>query len=327
MFEVIFGGAETTVQDAGRLGVYRYGICPSGAQDNFSYRMGNILLRNRENATAFEITVVGPKLEVQRETAVVFTGAQIPPKINGEEVDCWKAIRVKPGDLISFGPIRAGCRAYICVAGGIDVPVVFGSRSTGILNGIGGFKGRKLEKGDLIPTFRPEFPPQALDGATLPTKYLPRLLTEATLRTIPGMYDYLLTGESLSEFFKASWKIAFNSNRVGYYLVGPEFDFKPRKQPFGAGDHPSNVTDIPYPIGCIQVPGGKHAVILLNDAVTGGGFATIGNIIKPDLDIVAQLKPRDTINFEKVGISEALKVRKDKQIKIQKIKDSLDYPF
>jgi len=327
MFEVLFGGAQTTVQDLGRFDRYRYAICPSGAQDNFSFRVGNILLKNRENAAALEITVIGPRLRVLEETVVAFTGAEISPKINGKEVDLWKTIRVKAGDIISFGKLKSGCRAYLCVVGGVDVPLVFGSRSTGTLNKIGGYKGRKLEKGDVIKAFKPEFPLDEIEGFSLPRKYIPSFLPEAKLRIIPSGYEYRLTEESLAEFFRATWTVASNSNRVAYYLNGPKLSFKLEKQPFGAGSNPSNVVDIAYPIGSVQVPGGEHPVLLLNDGVTGGGFAIIGTVVRADLDIAAQLKPGDHIVFENIGIREALEIRKEKANKISAIKEATRYPF
>jgi biotin-dependent carboxylase-like uncharacterized protein len=327
VLEILFGGAETTVQDLGRPGRYGDGICPSGAQDDFSFRIGNILLRNREKAAALEITVVGPQIRFQEDTVVAFTGADMLPRINGKKVDLWETVRVKSGDVITFGPLRSGCRTYLCVAGGVDVPVVFGSRSTGTLNRIGGYEGRKLQKGDLVKTLNPEFPLEQLEGVSLPEKYIPTFSGGSELRAIKGMYDYRLTRKSLAEFFHATWAVAPNSNRVAYHFKGPKFSFKARPQPFGAGSHPSNVVDIPYPVGSVQVPGGQFPVVLLNDAVTGGGFATIATVIKPDLDVVGQLKPGDSVHFRSIGIVEALKIRKRRQRRISEIKEVLDYPF
>jgi biotin-dependent carboxylase-like uncharacterized protein len=327
MFEILFGGAETTVQDLGRSGWWGDGFCLSGAQDEFSFRVGNILLKNRENAAALEITAIGPKLRVREENVIAITGADISPKINDQEAELWRTIRVKADDVITFGKLRSGCRAYLCVTGGVDVPIEFGSRSTSTLIRIGGYKGRKLEKGDLIKTFKPEFFLERIEGVSLPKKYIPIFSTESALRIIMGMYDYRLTNRSLVEFFQATWTVTPNSNRVAYYLKGPKFEFEPRTAPFGAGSDPSNVVDIFYPIGSIHVPGGQYAVLILNDGVTGGGYAAIGTVVKPDLDIVAQLKPGDCINFKKIDITEALKIRKKKQSRISEIKEVLNYPF
>ena len=325
MFEIITGGALTTVQDLGRIGWYRYAISPAGAQDNYSYRVGNILLRNGENAAALEITAIGPKIKLRGDTVVVFTGADITPKINGTEVSMWKTIRANEGDVISFGQLRSGLRAYLCVAGGIDVPPVFGSRSTGTLNKIGGFKGRKLTKGDIIDTFTPEYSLRDIEGHGLLEKNIPKYSGCAQLHIIPGGYEHRITEDSLSEFLSANWTVAENSSRVAYYLNGPEFHFNPSIQPFGAGANPSNVVDIAYPIGSIQIPGGKHPVLLLNDGVTGGGFAIIGTVVKADLDIAAQLKPRDTITFCSIDIEEALQIREIKENKIRDLKRAMKY--
>ncbi len=270
---------------------------------------------------------MGLSFRVQEDTVVVITGADISPKINGKGIDLWKTNRVKAGDVISFGQLRSGCRAYLCVAGGVDVPLVFGSRSTGTLNKIGGYKGRKLEKGDIIKTLKPEFPLEEIEGRSLPREYIPSFSPEAMLRIIPGAYEYRLTEESLNDFLSATWTVAPNSNRVAYYLNGPKLSFKPEKQPFGAGSNPSNVVDIAYPIGSVQVPGGEHPVMLMNDGVTGGGFAIVGTVVKADLDIAAQLKPGDHLTFKSIGIMEALQIRKEKAEKILAIKEATGYPF
>jgi biotin-dependent carboxylase-like uncharacterized protein len=261
------------------------------------------------------------------ETVIALTGADLCPRVNGEEVALWAAIRVRPKDIVSFGQIRSGCRGYLCVAGGVDVPLLFGSRSTGTLNKIGGYQGRKLEAGDVIKTFRPEFPLDEIEGRCLPKRWIPSFLAEGKLRIVLGGYEYRLTEGSLADFFRAIWTVSPNSNRVAYYLNGPKLAFLSEPQPFGAGSNPSNVVDIAYPIGSVQVPGGEHPVLLLNDAVTGGGFAIIGTVVKADLDVVAQLKPGNHVVFERIGIEEALKIRKEKAGKLLAIKEEVAYPF
>ena len=327
MLEIILGGALTTVQDLGRIGMYRYAISPAGAQDNYSFRIGNILLKNRENAAALEITVIGPKIRLLGDTVIAFTGADISPMVNKVEVELWKTIKVNAGDIISFGQVRSGCRTYLCIAGGVNVPVVFGSRSTGTLNKIGGYKGRKLMKGDIVDTFKSEFSLNEIEGRRLPNKYIRRYSNETELRIIAGGYEYRLTEESLSDFFQTVWTVAENSSRVAYYLKGPVFNFKPAIQPFGAGSDPSNVVDIVYPIGSVQIPGGKHPVLLLNDGVTGGGFAIIGTVVKADLDIAAQLKPGDNVLFRSIDILEALQIRRKKENIINEIRKVMNYSF
>ena len=219
-----------------------------------------------------------------------------------------------------------GCRAYLCVAGGIDVPPVFGSRSTGILNKIGGYEGRKLQKGDLIKTFNSRFPLDTLEGRKLSSEFIPCFCSCPDLRIIPGGYEYRFTSESLEIFFGTIWTVGMNSNKVAYYFDGPQLQFRVETQPYGAGSNPSNVVDIAYPIGSVQVPGGKHPVLLLNDGVTGGGFGIIGTIVRADLDLVGQLKPGDQTKFKPVQIEDALQIRREKEDKIKAIRSALCYP-
>src|SRR5918992_2303428 len=141
-------GLLTTVQDTGRLGEYAIGMPPSGAMDVFSYQIGNYLVGNEEGAAGLEITYFGPSLEFTEDAVVAVTGAKMPPKLNGEEVPTWETLAVESGDVLTFDYLQNGARAYLAVAGGIDVPVFMHSRSTYTLIGLGGHEGRALAEGD-----------------------------------------------------------------------------------------------------------------------------------------------------------------------------------
>ena len=130
MIGVVEGGIATTVQDAGRFGLYHLGMPPSGALDDFSFRVANLLVGNSETAAVLEATFNGPTLEFPHDTVIAVAGAELPPKLDGEEMPTWTALAVKAGQLLTFDFLRSGARAYIAVAGGIDVPIVLGSRST-----------------------------------------------------------------------------------------------------------------------------------------------------------------------------------------------------
>ena len=155
-FEVIDGGLETSVQDyPGRLGFYGMGVPPSGPFDSMALRLGNLLVGNPLEEAGLEITLIGPRLKFLEEAVVAATGADLSPTLNGAVMPMWRAVGVKAGDILEFGPRKSGCRAYLAVTGGIDVPVVFGSKST-YLNGVlGGFEGRKLQRGDLVKIGKP----------------------------------------------------------------------------------------------------------------------------------------------------------------------------
>lgn len=322
MIKVITPGLQTTIQDNGRIGYYEVGMPPSGAMDKFSYIVGNLLVGNNENAAALEITYMGPTLEFQEDAIIALTGGEIPPKINGQSVPMWEALAVKAGDQLSFDFVKNGARVYLAVAGGFDVPLVMGSRSTYTLCGIGGLDGRQLQENDILKIGNENIRPAKI-GARIDDSFIPQFSNQHEIRVVLGLCSYRLTEESKERFFSIDWIVSTEANRVGYRFRGERLNFVERKQPFGAGSNPSNVVDLGYPIGSIQVPDGIEPIALLNDAVTGGGYATIGTIISADLNKLAQVKTNESVRFVAVDIEEALSARKEIKDKINQIKQQL----
>ncbi|AMA72947.1 MULTISPECIES: biotin-dependent carboxyltransferase family protein [Aneurinibacillus] len=319
MIKVITPGLQTTVQDQGRIGYYEIGMPPSGAMDKYSYVIANLLVGNDENAAALEITYMGPTLEFQRDSVIAVTGGEIPPKINGQPAPMWETIAVKAGDQLSFDFIRQGARAYLAVAGGINVPVIMDSRSTYTLCGIGGFEGRALQAGDGL-CIGSDIRRKISAGTRIPETFIPRFSKSYEIRVLMGLCSYRLTEESKERFLSLDWTVTPEANRVGYRFKGERLNFVPREQPFGAGSNPSNVVDLGYPIGSIQVPDGVEPIALLNDAVTGGGYATIATIISADLNRMAQIKTNEKVRFVSVSLEEALRARREMKDKIAQIK-------
>jgi antagonist of KipI len=138
VFEVDKPGLYTTIQDRGRTGSLRLGIPPCGAADPFAYRVANILVGNRPGEAALEVTVIGPVLRVLDDAVIAVTGADLSPLLNDAPMPLWESLPVKRGDRLSLGRARSGCRAYLAVAGGIDVKPVLGSRSTYVAGMMGG---------------------------------------------------------------------------------------------------------------------------------------------------------------------------------------------
>jgi biotin-dependent carboxylase-like uncharacterized protein len=306
-------GIQTTVQDRGRSGYYSLGIPPSGAQDQYAYRIGNRLLKNDENAAALELTAMGGTYEFDTETAVAITGADFAPELNGEPVPNWEVITVEEGDVLDFTrPPSGGYRTYLCVDSGIDVPEVLGSKSTFINGMMGGHEGRPLEDGDEVD-IRPSSAAGDLSGRRLADP--PDYPDDKSLRFIFGCEDYRYTEEAKENFLDWEWKTNSMSDRVAYRLnpVNDDvLDFVPRERaPYGAGDDPSNVVDGPYPIGSIHIPGGAEPILLANDAVSAGGYATIGTLASIDLNMVGQTKPGDIITFERATPEEAIEARRE----------------
>lgn len=306
--EVIKPGLATSVQDAGRPGYYHLGIPLSGALDQFSLRLANLLVGNEEGAAALEATLLAPELVFRRAALVAVTGGEATPKLNGRAAPRNTAFEVKEDDHLSFEYMRTGARLYIAVAGGIDVPEVLGSRSTYGLGALGGFAGRKLAPGDVLPVGGPSRTARA--GLAAPEDLVGSYPKERELRVVPGLYAHRLTAEAAVSFFEDVWMVATEADRIGYrFRKGRPLSFREREQPFGAGSDPSNIVDAGYPYGSIQVPGGLEPIILHRDAVSGGGYAMIGTVISADMDAIAQMQPNNRARFVSVDMEAALRAR------------------
>jgi biotin-dependent carboxylase-like uncharacterized protein len=310
--KVLKPGLATTVQDLGRPGYYHIGIPISGGMDRHALAAANLLVGNAEGDAVLEAVFMGPDLEFTDDTMVAVTGAELPPKLDGVPRETWASFKVKRGQKLSFDFLKKGARAYIAVAGGIDVPVVLGSRSTYALGALGGFKGRKLEAGDELPVGSAKT--MVKEGRTVGERLrgLPMgIPTE--LRVMPGLYWHRITEGAGKAFFSDTWKVAMEADRIGYRFKGGQpLDFVPREPPFGAGSDPSNITDACYPYGSIQVPGGTEPIVLHRDAVSGGGYFMVGTVISADMDVIGQLQPNTPIRFVKVEMDQALAARKDR---------------
>ena len=316
-------GLLTTVQDTGRFGKYDIGMPPSGAMDVFSYQVGNYLVGNEEGAAGLEITYWGPELEFTEDAVIAITGAEMPPKINDEAAATWETLKVEAGDVLSFDYLKSGARSYLAVAGGIDVPEFLGSRSTYTLIGLGGHEGRALQEGDELKIGEARDGAEERVGMALDEGQIPTYPTETELRVIIVLASYCITEKGMEEFLNTEWTVTPDADRVGYRYTGCELEFVEREQPAGAGAEQANVVDFGYPVGSIQVPGGVEPIILMNDAVTGGGYATIGTVISVDRDKLAQTKTNDKTRFRSVDLEEALEARKQRRQQMEEIRQSL----
>jgi biotin-dependent carboxylase-like uncharacterized protein len=316
-------GLATTVQDLGRPGYYHIGIPLSGGMDRHALTAANLLVGNPEGAAVLEAVFMGPELEFTEDALVAVTGAELPPKLDGQPQATWSSFKVKAGEILSFDFLKTGARAYIAVAGGIDVPVVLGSRSTYALGALGGFKGRKLEAGDELPVGAPTA--TAKEGRTIAEALrglLPGMPTE--LRVMPGLYWHRISEAAGVGFFTDTWKVAPEADRIGYrFKGGKPLEFVPREPPFGAGSDPSNITDACYPYGSIQVPGGTEPIVLHRDAVSGGGYFMVGTVISADMDLIGQLQPNTPVKFVKVDMETALAARHERAGLLAKLRASL----
>ena len=319
--KIINPGLSTSIQDLGRPGYFHLGIPIGGAMDRFALRAANMLVGTPEDAAGLEAVFMGPELEFTAPVTVAITGADLPILLDGEEQPGWTAFDVKAGQTLSFGFLKAGARAYIAVSGGIDTPPALGSRSTYPIGALGGVEGRPIAAGDEIPVGQGA---GGKAGASVPWNLRRGPGKPTHLRVLPGLYWHRITDASGQNFFDDDWSVAPEADRMGYrFKGGRPLEFVEREQPFGAGSDPSNIVDGCYSYGSIQVPGGTEPIVLHRDAVSGGGYFTLGAIVSADMDLIGQLQPHMPVKFEKVDMAGALAARKDRQTMLQAVRDAL----
>lgn len=293
--EVLQPGLLTTVQDLGRNHYKEFGIPVAGAMDAYALRMANLLAGNPQDAAALEISLVGPKLKFLQKAAVAMTGANLSPQLNGEPVEMWRTFTVAAGDVLAFGARITGCRAYLAVNGGIEVPAVMGSRSTFLRGGYGGLEGRALIKGDVLnrgPGRKWEMNRQ------LPHPWRPDYKNPRVIRCIPGPQAERFEQAALEAFTQESYQVSTQSDRMGARLNGPALKTK----------HGADIISDAVVKGAIQVPGNGQPIVLLSDSQVSGGYTKIATILEVDLGYFVQKIPGETVRFAMVTIEEAQKL-------------------
>ena len=311
-FEVILPGAFTTVQDLGRYGYQKYGVSISGAMDRFALRVANLLAGNDEGEAAVEATVIGPKLKALGKMRVAITGGDLSPEIDGKPAPIWRALNVPEGSLLSFGTPKSGCRAYLAVSGGIDFPVVMGSRSIHTRSNLGG-NGRALAKGDLIKIKGSGVKIQEPEVCPLTEDLVPSYGRQWKVRVVMGPQNDYFTRGGIETFLSSEYEITPQADRMGYRLKGPKVEHK---------GGPDILTDATPP-GSIQVPGDGRPIILLADGQTTGGYSKIATVISVDQDLLAQARPGDKVRFQRVTITKAHLLLEEMEKKIKEIRRSL----
>ena len=305
-------GIQTTVQDEGRFGYQQFGVSPSGPMDTQSFYIANILAGNRRGESALEITFMGPELKFEKDNIIAVTGANVSPSVNGEAIPMYQAVLVHAGDTLSFGVASGGSRAYIAFSGGLDVPVVMGSKATLMRNKLGGVEGRKLEKGDRIGFCCPR--------TTLPNMEMRRMEPEVfpqgdiTLRVVTGPQDSAFTEEEVRKFFWYSAVITNESDRMGIRLE--------REEPLKHIKDGNILTD-GVAFGSIQVPTNGQVIIMMADRQTTGGYTKIGTVISVDLPKLAQAQPGYKVHFVRVGIQLAQELYLRNKKKLQNLEKKL----
>lgn len=288
-------GVLTTIQDNGRVGFQKSGMTGSGVMDACAYRKGNYLVGNKENVAVLELTLYGGEYEFTEDAIIALTGADMTPSVQNVQVPMNKAIQVKVGDVLKLGAAQKGCRTYLAVSGGIDVPLIMNSRSTNLQCKVGGFCGRPVRSGDELPIGSVKAKFETIAGRKVLESQYPE---EVLVHVIPGPQEEYFTKNGISRFYSESYEVTDACDRMGYRLNGA------RVESVGGTDIVSD--GIVY--GSIQIPASGKPIILMADHQTTGGYAKIGTICQADLWKVAQCRPGNHIKFKKISVKDAQKL-------------------
>lgn len=324
---VIRPGLQTTIQDLGRSGMQQYGVIVGGAMDSVALRIANMLVGNPQHEAALEITLVGPQLLFERDALIALGGADLSPTIDHQPVPAWRPVLIREGSRLEFGGPRSGCRTYLAVAGGFDVPLVMNSRSTSLRANFGGFHGRSLATGDTLSVR----PPSCRNLEII--RHLSKVVTkepfaaatwfagldfaedasEPLVRVMKGRQIDWFTQLSQQEFVAGEFQVGTQSDRMGYRLSGPMLRFRQARELLSEA-----VT-----MGTIQVPTDGQPIILMADRPTTGGYAKIAQVASVDLPVLAQVKPGSRLRFEWISVEQAQGLYRARERLIQKLEYGL----
>jgi len=305
--EILEAGLLTTVQDKGRYGYQRFGMPVAGAMDVFALRVGNALVGNDDGAAGLEMTVLGPKIRFLANTWIAVTGANLGATLDSEPMAVWQSVEVAKGSEVAFKGPEDGMRAYLAIAGGIDVPVVMGSRSTYLKAVIGGLEGRGLRPGDVLNTSDSR---SAFLSRMAPDIMAQAYGSEHEVRVVFGPQYGRFTQAGIDVFLGSPYKVAIQSDRMGYRLEGPVIEH---------GDGPDVISD-GTSFGAVQVPGDGQPIVLLADRGTTGGYTKIATVINSDLYKFAQAMPGQTMSFKSVSIEEAHEIYRIRESLLDEIR-------
>ena len=310
-------GLLTTIQDLGRYGFKKDGIITGGAMDTVAHRVANLLVNNDENEPTIEITLFGPTIRFVENGVISLCGGDLSPYLNGRVLEMERPIWIDKGDVLTFGQPKTGCRAYLAVHGGLKIKKVMGSYSTYLQAGIGGFKGRALQKGDQI-----ELNCQNVNWDKLIHNWSSRMANldskdRKKVRVLKGRHFDEFTKGSQDIFVEESFMVSAQSDRMGYRLEGNTLELA----------KPKEIISEAVTFGTIQVPANGKPIILMADSQTIGGYPKMADVISVDLPVVAQAKPGDELQFEIVTIDEAQKLYQQQENKLKLLRRGIELKY
>ena len=328
--KIISSGLLTTIQDAGRYGYQKEGIIVSGPMDAFALRVANLLVGNEEGTAAIETTFLGPKILFEADHLVAITGGDLSAAINGEKVKMARPVFVPAGSLLEFGAPGSGSRAYVAISGGFTLPKVLNSYATYLRAGVGGYKGRALQAGDLLPCPGPSPAGEHLLRSLTRNKplttwvqaswtpnpqLLPDLEANPTLRVMKGPEYDLFIPASQQALWEQEFTVTTDSDRMGYRLQGVPLRLQ----------EPREIISSAVTFGTLQVPPEGHPIALLADHQTTGGYPRIGQVITADFSKLAQVPLGKKIRFKEISLEEAQYLYIKQEQHIREIKQAISY--
>ncbi|WP_378955236.1 biotin-dependent carboxyltransferase family protein [Pelosinus sp. sgz500959] len=313
MITTIQQGDSTTIQDRGRFGYQAYGMPVAGAMDQYAYAVANLLVGNRDDAAMFEMTGFGGAFKFDEKQFVAVCGADMQGELNGVSIKNWSSFIIPKGGEIRFNRTIIGYRTYLAVGGGLEIPMILGSRSTYARAKVGGYEGRTLRQGDVFYVGNDQA--GQVQPRNLEVEFIPQYTEEIRLRVLLGPQDDLFTESMIQTFLQSVYVVSEQAGRTGYRLKGPMI------KPKGKADI---VSDAIWQ-GAIQISDNGMPFIMTADHQTTGGFAKIGSVIRVDLSKLAQARPGDRISFMLVTEEEAIHALRYEKQSYLRIAASMNY--
>jgi antagonist of KipI len=309
-------GFLTSVQDLGRTGFRQFGVSTSGALDLFALRVANLLVGNDEGAAGLEITLGGLQLRFEDERIVAWCGGEFGVQIGSRALPAGHVAHLQRGDELKFARAQIGCRCWLAISGGIDLPVVLGSRSTDLRANFGGLEGRALRNEDVIPLSKwpgSPTPATAISSWSAPHDWVSPARRGPILRFIRGIDWERFNASTLQRFTSEAFMVSPDSDRMGVRLDGPELKRK---------DKTDLISEAVAP-GTIQVPPSGKPILLLGDCQTIGGYPKMAHVITADLGVAAQLRAGNAVRFSEVSLQDAHRLLMERERDLERFRIGL----
>lgn len=310
--KIIESGTLTTIQDTGRYGYQKFGMPVAGAMDKFSLRAANSLVGNEQTEAALEFTISGPKMKFISASVVAITGGNFTPYLNECQMPAWQSFFVPEDSVLEIKSSSTGIRGYIAFEGGVKADQVLGSKSTYLQAKLGGYRGRKLKKNDIVKLEK-EAKSRKYYERIFPEDFIPDIREDMRVRVILGPQENHFSERGIETFLNEKYSITSSSDRMGYRLKGAEIEHQ--------NEACSNIISDGIPPGAVQVPGHKNPIIMLADRQTTGGYPKIATISSVDLDRLAQLKAGDKVHFSQINLETAHGLLKEREKAFENIEE------